>query len=177
MHNRVGFGKRLIAWLIDWVVIFIGSVVVGPMIGGLFGFTAGAAVGGVAGGPGGAAVGGVTGTLLGAMAGFFLAANSLGIVFGIWEALTGAALGKLLLGIRIRSGDGTPAPPEKLVARAALKHSGALISFLATVTGSAILEGLGGLAWLLIFVGCFFVLSPEKLSIHDRIAGTAVYPD
>ena len=177
MYHRIGFGKRAAAWLIDMVVVLVGGFLIGPIVGGLFGLTTGAAVGGVAGGPGGAAVGGLMGAVLGAVAGLGVGASLMGILFGVWEALTGAALGKLLLGIRIKSDSGAPAPPERLVARAALKHSGELIGFLASVSGSAALANLGYLAGVVIFVGCFLVLGQSRQAIHDRIARTAVYLD
>lgn len=186
MEERIGFGKRLGAYLIDWVVIMIGGTVAGSVLGGVLGAGAGAAAGAGAGAGGeltaeeaelALAAGGALGGLLGALAGMMIGIGVMAIVWIIWEGATGAALGKLLLKIRIKSDDGSRGSPGRLITRAAVKFSGSLLSFLGAVTGIGILGTLGMLAGVVIFFGCFLVLGQSKQALHDIIAKTAVYPN
>ena len=112
---------------------------------------------------------------MGALAGMALGAPLLGIAFAIWEGLTGAALGKMLLKVRIKSDDGRPAGTGKLLTRAAVKYSGSLLGLLAAISGVAVIGTLGSLTGLVIFVGFFFVLGQAQQAFHDMIAKTAVY--
>jgi len=43
MENRIGFGKRLGAWLLDCVIVGVLVVLLGGAVGGVLGLTAGAA--------------------------------------------------------------------------------------------------------------------------------------
>ena len=177
MGEPIGFGKRLGAYVIDWVAILLVGNMAGAMLGGVLGLGVGAAVGTAAGNPAGTAAGGALGGFFGALAGAVAGVYLLSIAFAIWEAITGAALGKLILGIRIKAADGSPASPGMLVGRAAIKRSGALIGLLAIVSQSSALQGLGTLASIAILIGCFFVLGQSRQAIHDMIVKTAVYAD
>lgn len=171
MEERIGFGQRLLAAVIDVVVIAVAGGILGFVLGGVLGAGAGAVLSG--GEAGGAAVGGFLGALAGAERGVHL----LSLVWIVWEGLTGAALGKTLLKIRAKSEDGTRATPDKLFLRAALKYSGSLLRLIAGLTGITFIGSLGHLAGLLIFVGCFFVLGEKRQAFHDMLAKTAVYRD
>ncbi len=171
MEERIGFGLRLGAYLIDVVAILVAGLIVGALLGGVFGAGAGAAVAG--GETGGAALGGFFGALLGAMIGVYL----LSVGWIVWEGVTGAALGKMLLRIRIKSDDATKATPDKLLLRAGVKYSASLLGLVAALTGVALIANLSGLAGLIVFVGCFFVLGENRQAFHDTIAKTAVYRD
>ena len=99
------------------------------------------------------------------------------VIWIIWEGLRGAALGKILLKIRIKSADGTTAPTGQLMGRAAAKYSSSLLNLLAALTGVAILSTLGSFVGLVVFIGCFFTLGQARQAFHDMIAKTAVYPN
>jgi uncharacterized RDD family membrane protein YckC len=170
MEERIGFGKRLAAALIDFVVIVVAGLIVGAVLGGVLGAGAGAAGGAEA---EAVALGGVFGALAGAALGIQLL--SLGWI--VWEGLTGAALGKRLLKIRIKSEDGSPGKVGTLIARAAIKYVATLLGLVATLTGLAFIDKVGNLGGLLIFIGCFFVLGQKRQAFHDMIAKTAVYRD
>lgn len=171
MQERIGFGPRLLAAIIDGVVIMVLGGILGFVLGGVFGVGAGAAISG--GEPGSAAVGGFFGALVGARLGMLL----LSLVWIGWEGLTGAALGKTLLKIRAKSDDGATATPDKLFLRAAVKYSGTLLGLIAFIPGLAIFNRLSSLVGLVIFVGCFLVLGEKRQAFHDMIAKTAVYRD
>lgn len=178
MEQRVGFGPRLGAWLLDFVIVCVLAFLGGSTIGGLIGVTAGAALGGAMAmqsdslAAGAAALGG----LFGGIVAFFIAAAVIGIVYFLIEGFTGYTLGKLMLGIRVASDDGTAAGVGKLLTRFAIKNCNFLLTVLAVLTGVTALRTLGNLGGLLIFVGCFFVLGMKKQAFHDMLAHTAVYP-
>lgn len=171
--ERIGFGLRLGAALIDFAISIVAGLIVGALLGGVVGGAAGAA-GAAAGGEEAAATaaaGGIIGALVGAVLGIYI----VGVLYGLIEGLTGASPGKRILKIKIGNQDGTPAVIQTLLLRYALKNGNLLLSFVAGITGLGFLGSLGNLWGLVIFIGCFFVLGEARLAIHDRIAKTAVY--
>lgn len=178
MEQRVGFGPRLGAWLLDCVIVIVLAVVGGSTIGGMLGVTGGAMLGGAMANQadslaaGMAAVGG----LLGGLVGFLIAAAAIGLLYFLIEGLTGYTLGKLMLGIRVASEDGTAAPIGKLLFRYALKNCNFILSIIGALAGMSALIQIGRLGGLIIFVGCFFTLGMKKQAFHDMLAKTAVYP-
>src|SRR3954468_18913622 len=173
MDKRVGFGPRLGAWLIDAVVLCVAIVVIGPMIGGIFGA---AAMGEAARQSGesakdAAAMGG----LIGAIGGFVIGAPIIGTAYFLVEAFTGYSLGKLAVGLRIGSADGTLASTQKLLIRFACKHVHFVLGVLGLLT-LGLLTTLGSILGVVSFFGCFAALGDKKQALHDMIAGTAVYP-
>lgn len=178
MEQRVGFGPRLGALLLDSVIVCVLAFVGGSTIGGMLGLTAGAALGGAMStgadslAAGMAAVGG----MLGGIFAFIIAAAVIGIVYFLIEGFTGYTLGKLMLGIRVANEDGTKAAVGKLLFRFALKNINFICTVLGALSGVTALITLGRLGGLAIFVGCFFTLGMKKQALHDMIAKTAVYP-
>jgi len=135
----------------------------------MLGMAGGAAVGEQ---PGAAAMGGAIGAVIGVIA----AAVVISLVYFLVEGFTGYTLGKFLLGIRIANADGTAASISQLLGRYAVKHSSELLRLLGMFLAAPFLFRLGGLAGLIVFIGCFLALSADKQALHDRIAKTAVYP-
>jgi len=175
MEQRVGFGKRLGAFLLDGVIVWVAAYLLGGtilgLLGGKLGSLASPDMTGVD--PAAAAL---TAGMMGAMMGVIAAAAVLGTVYFLVEGFTGYTLGKLLLGIRVASADGRQAPLSQLLARFAMKNINFLCTVLAALTGVALLGTVGNLLGLAIFVGCFFVLGASRQALHDMIAKTAVYP-
>ncbi len=160
MEKRVGFGKRLFAFVIDfiiicalywvlWTTVMLGNLVLANIVG----FT-------------------------------------LPIVWMIWEGLTGQTLGKLLLGIRIKNEEGTAASIKELVTRALLKYGFYLlltVGFVLQTTtfgaktayphlltmGSSVLMLIGYIWGAIIFIGFFATFQESKKALHDF--KTAVY--
>lgn len=177
MEQRIGFGPRLGALLIDLVLVVILAVVLGGFIGGMFGAAAGAGGAALSTGTGSdaqsaAAMGGAIGAILG----MALAGALIGCVYFLLEGFTGYTLGKLMLGMRIASADGTQAPVPKLLLRWVVKNNNFILSVLAAATGVRFLATLGTLGGLVIFIGCFLALGASKQALHDRICDTAVWP-
>jgi len=172
VENRIGFGKRLGAFLIDAVLCGILAFFGGGVIGGMLGATAGTAATMTLPATGDQMSGMIGGAVAGALVGFFVIA----IVYNLLEGFTGWTLGKLMLGIQIGNQDGTRASTGQLLLRWALKNSNSILAILSVLTGVAILNTLGRLAGVGILVGYFFVLATSKQGFHDMIAKTAVYP-
>ncbi len=175
IEKRIGFGRRLGAWLVDVVLVTVLSFVVGPVVGWLVGARLGGAAGGSQGAAAGAAFGGLLGAMVGAMVGFLIGLLVLGTLYYLIEGFTGWTLGKLALGIRIRSADGTNAGLGRLLGRYAVKNIGFLLGLLGFVTGVRILSLLSTFGALAIFIGCFFTLGADRQALHDKVVGTAVF--
>lgn len=177
MEQRIGFGRRLGAYLIDCVIIGVLSMLLGPTIGGVFGAAAGGAAAGLDAAGNltaeqAAAVGGIVGAVLGMMVALVLIST----VYFLIEGFTGWTLGKLMLGIQVARADGSAAPVGTLLERYALKNISAVLGAAAVVLNAPLLRTIGSLLGLAIFVGCFFVLGAAHQAFHDMIAKTAVYP-
>lgn len=180
MEQRIGFGKRLGALVLDWVlccvIAFVGAGTIGGWLGAYTGAAAVAATNAAANAGQDAQAAAAVGGIVGAIAGFLIAFFFIGAVYFLVEGFTGYTLGKLALGIRIANDDGTAAGVGKLLFRYVVKNSGSVLRVLAVVTGVHVLAPLGGLAWLIIIVGCFLTLGVKRQAIHDMVAKTAVYP-
>jgi uncharacterized RDD family membrane protein YckC len=172
MENRIGFGKRLGAMVLDIILCGVLVGVLGGVVGGMLGLGAGS----LAAGQGDAAAGAMSGAALGAMMGMIAAAAVIGCVYFLVEGFTGYTLGKLILGIRVANADGSQAPVSTLLARWALKNINFVLTVVALLTGIELIRMLGNVGGLVIFVGCFLVLGVSKQALHDRIVNTAVYP-
>lgn len=169
--ERIGFGTRLGALIIDSVIISVISFMLGMVglaSGGLLGAAAGAGIGQT---PESAVGGG----LIGAITGFVTGALIASFVYSLLEAFTGLTIGKLLLGIRIKNEDGSDGNTQLYLKRWAIKNIGTLCSLIALVTHISFISTVGSLCSLAIFIGCFLALRDNKQTLHDQLAKTAVY--
>ena len=176
MEKRIGFGKRLGAYLLDIVIIYLISMGIGALGGGaifatIMG-TADAAAG--SGGEMEAAAGMLGGALAGVMAAI-AGVIVVSILIYIIEGLTGITPGKAVLGIKVGDKSGSTASIGALLTRFLVKVSGTVLTILAGITGVVLLGTVGSIASLIIFIGCFFVLGSQKQAIHDMISKTAVF--
>ncbi len=108
------------------------------------------------------------------------------LAYGALEVIGGAALGKRLLGLRIRSSTGAPASRRQLLLRWLCKFlpiagwAGANVLLLAAVLGDSrpeILEAAAmasGTLILLAVADILFAAGPSGQALHDRVAATAV---
>ncbi len=172
--ERIGFGKRLGAYLLDFVAAGIGGSIIGMFAGAalatLFfasemgeGMDEAEALGG--------GFVGIIGGMLGTVAGMMLIV----LLIMLMEAFTGQTIGKMILGIKNGNDDGSSASTGTLITRAAIKYIGTIMAVVAGITGVAMLGSLGSLAGFIVFIGCFFVLGDKKQGFHDMIAKTAVF--
>ncbi len=169
MEKRVGFGIRLGAYLIDFVIAGILASILSVLFAGVFA-SLGAGVGSATGEEYGAAAGGIMGFFAGIMIGVTIAIP----LYFLMEAFLGYTLGKLILGIAIAKEDGTKGDVKDFFLRYAIKNSGTILALLGLVTLSFI-GTLGTLASFAILVGCFFVLGDKRQSFHDTLSKTAVF--
>jgi len=91
------------------------------------------------------------------------------------EVIFAQSLGKMLLGMQIGDANKKFASYSKLLMRLSLKLSDNILSLLFMVTSLKFLETFSSVCEFVFFVGCFFVLSQKKQGLHDIIAKTAVY--
>ena len=158
--ERVGFGPRVGAVLIDTVAMVVAAVVLGGVVGLVAASKAGNPIEAEA----------------FFIRGFTIAAGLAGILYGLWEGLTGAAAGKLATGLIIANADGTPAEKDVLFKRFMFKNGiASLFSLIGGATNSEIYNVIGGLWGVVFFCGCFVALGEKRQALHDMIAHTAVY--
>ena len=96
------------------------------------------------------------------------------VVLFILEGAFGQSVGKMLLKIVNTNVDGTKADAGKLWLRSFLKYASTLLSLIAGIIGVSILGTIASIWWLVIFVGFFIALGDNKQTIHDMIAKTVV---
>ena len=136
MEQRVGFGKRLGALLLDSVIVIVLAAVGGSTIGGMLGLTGGAVLGSAMSAGADSVTAGLAamGGILGAFFGFIVAAALIGVVYFLIEGFTGYTLGKLMLGIRVANEDGTKAGVGTLLGRFAIKRIDLICTLAAALT-------------------------------------------
>jgi uncharacterized RDD family membrane protein YckC len=162
--DRIGFGKRLGAFVLDGIFTVIAVGVVGYALKDLF-------VGLVPVDPN---VPDELGGIIAAMTG---AAGLCAVLYGLIEGLSGASPGKMILAIKIGTENSMSAERNTLLTRYALKTSSSIIGLLALILSVEILNTIGTVVGLIVFIGCFFALGAAKQALHDKIAHTAVYPE
>ena len=172
--ERIGFGRRLGAYLLDVVVAGIGGFVIGMFAGA--GLTALFFASEMNEGMEEAeALGGGVVAFLGGMLGTFAGMMLIFLVIMLLEAFTGQTIGKMMLGIKNGDEDGAPAGSGKLITRAAVKYIGTILALVAGLTGIAMVGAVGKLLGFAVFIGFFFILGEKKQGFHDMIAKTAVF--
>ncbi len=177
-ENRVQFGKRFAAHLIDIVV----NIFLGASIGGLLGtslselfFPDSSEV--YAGEEYQQLLGSIdnfaelVNTMTAAMAGIFIVT----FLMFIMEGVLGQSLGKMILKITNANQDGTYADAKSLWIRASLKYVYIVLALISGIAGISVLGNLASLAGFVMFVGCFFVLGEKRQAFHDMISKTAVF--
>ncbi len=161
--ERIGFGPRLVAALIDIVIVLLLMSVATTVFGvSMFG--------GALADPdmlGGATAGGLS------LAG--IAISIIPLAYMSLEIFKAATPGKMILKLKISNADGTAADQNTLVKRFLVKNGAALLNILAAVTTVGLFAQIGSLAGMVIGVGCFLTLAQAKQALHDMVAKTAVY--
>ena len=160
--ERKGFGPRLLAAVIDGVILIGFFCIVGMMTGGLGASRTVDASGAVV-----VTTGARVGAIIAAL--FVLGYTST-------EIFLAGSPGKLILKMKIGSEAGAvPAPQDQLVKRWLIKSSGSLLNLLYAFTFVGLFWWLASLAGVVIFIGCFFALGANRQALHDVLAHTAVY--
>lgn len=172
MESRAGFGLRLVASLLDVVLIVVGGI----LIGSVFGVVLRSIFGGMLGSFESSTGQTITGAQAGRLVGFLIGIAVFGVLYNLLEALVGATIGKMLIGLKIGDASGVKAGIGKLFFRYLLKNIAFVCSLLAGLLSIAILTKVGSVLGLIWFLGCFLVLGRSRQGLHDMLAGTAVYP-
>jgi len=94
----------------------------------------------------------------------------------ILDPLTGATVGKRLLGLRVRDAGGRPASRRRRWFRNTLQTVGLWGWTLALVTGRWEIALVATLAGIVVLVGSLAALGPASLALHDRLSRTSVCP-
>ena len=176
LEGRVGFGRRLGAYLLDGLTVLVVGSIIGILIGDklapiIFGqqleefnllsdqfddmnfdFI------------------GLMLKFFGVMAGMPIVT----IILFILEGALGQSPGKMMLNIVNTNVDRTKADAGKLWLRSFLKYSSSLVSLIGTMLSIIILGWIANLWGIVIFIGCFLTFMDNKQAIHDMIAKTVV---
>jgi uncharacterized RDD family membrane protein YckC len=165
--KRIGFGKRLLAMIIDFILFFLicgilSFIFAGLITGLLDAFNINKDITTVAG-------------IFGALAGLLFILPFMYFIYYLIEGFTGYTLGKFILGIRVGTEDGKIAGTSVLIMRYLIKSSSTFISIISLFTGIEFLGTISTFCSFILFVGCFLVLTENRQSIHDLLSKTAVY--
>ncbi len=90
------------------------------------------------------------------------------------EIFCSASVGKMLFKLQIVSADGVKADVGMLVWRYVVKHIGKITALLAMIVLPALFNTLSTLLGFVVFVGCFFAAGERHQALHDVIFRTAV---
>lgn len=181
--RRIGFGRRLGAWLLDVVGAWVVMIVLIPIISAI--------------------QPGQTEFMAASIKEMLTYLKSIGIPREVYkdalpyilpalyadllspilywsiEAFTGASPGKRILGMRVMREDGAPAQPSIIAMRTAIKISDKILKLIAILyVADVIARGVtsaASLVSIVITIGCFMVLSAKKQALHDMIARTAIF--
>lgn len=99
----------------------------------------------------------------------------LNFLVSLMEIFIAASPGKLILGIQFATSDGMRAGLKALSIRWAIKHCSTIYVLLLWSVGVFSSGWIGALLSFFTFVSCLIVLGSEKLALHDRFSGTAVF--
>jgi len=172
--ERIGFGTRLGAYLLDVVIAGAGGFAIGIFAGtalaALF-FSTDMVEGTEEAEVMASGIVGILGGALGTVAGMML----IFLIIMLMEAFTGQTFGKMILGIKNGSDDGSSASIGALLTRALVRYIGTIMTVLAGITGVAMLSTVGSFGGFIVFIGFFFILGENKQGFHDMLAKTAVY--
>lgn len=173
--ERVGFGKRFGAYLIDFILAGIIGGFVGARYGDqlasmFYGNEMNEAMGEIE----AAGLDGFEGIMEGMM-GTIASISLVVFVIMLLDAFLGQTIGKMILGVKNGSEDGSNASLSALILRAIIKYINTVLSLLAIITSVEVFNTIGGFMGFAVFIGFFFVLGEKKQGFHDMIAKTAVF--
>ncbi len=178
-YYRVGFGKRLVATLIDGLItmtLVMGVAIVVMSLGlpnmsvvdeqlndiasmyRMFGIPTSAIE-----------------DIRGFLGGILMGSLALSLLYPLIEGITGASPGKRVLRIMVANADGSAASLPIYLRRFAVKNIANILQVVALLPGLGFLEGFGFILSLVIFFGCFAALGAARMALHDIIAQTAVF--
>jgi len=168
LEQRIGFGRRFGALLLDAVFIGIISYFVGDTLLGLLGISITVPD----------EIADANEAMAGMMESLTKSSASAGILtflYFLTEVFMARTPGKMLLGIIIANADGSPAGTDVLLKRFLLKEGYNVLNFLALALSVSLLSSIGALWSFVFFIGCFFALGEKKQALHDQLVKSAVF--
>ncbi len=160
---RVGFGKRLGAYVLDFVFLIIISVVT-PLVLGMQQPPPSADMDPSM----------MMDLIMSGMQ-MQLPAYLIMLAYMLVEAVTGASIGKHILRIVVAHDDRQQGAISLFTVRWAIKNLSFIIFLLGVIMGSMIVVFISLLPSLIFFIGCFFALGEKKQALHDMLAKTAIF--
>jgi uncharacterized RDD family membrane protein YckC len=101
------------------------------------------------------------------------------IFYMLIEGLTGASIGKRLLGLTVARADGTAGDRSLFLSRMFVKNSDRLLHLIAILPLITFLSGpvesAGSTIGLVLFIGCFLAIGRKRQALHDMVVKTAVF--
>ncbi|MBE2189561.1 MAG: RDD family protein [Desulfobulbaceae bacterium] len=163
-YNRVGFGKRFLAYFIDNFIIALLVMLYMILSGTLTEIMSMATSNTVE-----------ILDLFEHAAKIELPGTIIGLIYFSTELFFAFSFGKLTLGIRIGSENAENAQFSSLAIRYIVKNISNVVSIAAAITGFFLFGILGSLLGFIVIIGCFFVLGQKRQAFQDMLAKTAVY--
>ncbi len=172
-NERIGFGRRLGAYMLDVLIVMIFGTIVGLLIGDqLYPLFFGKQMG---------EFNQLSEQLGGKFTVFFQKMMEItsgisvtGLILFILEGAFGQSFGKWVLKIINTNVDGNPASPSQLWLRSFLKYGASILSLIGGYSGIIYIGWIGSLWSFVIFIGFFLVFTDNKQTIHDMLAKTVV---
>jgi len=172
METRIGFGRRLGAFVIDVIISMGLTFIVVSLWGTIFEnfvdwskFTDEVI----------SQMNTIYGNFTDTIIYMSVAGSLISFLYFIIEGFTGYTIGKLMLGIQVGTQEGIPADQGKLMIRFAFKNISAIVGLIGIASMISIIGTIGSVLGFIIIIGCFFALGENKLALHDMLAKTAVY--
>ena len=98
-----------------------------------------------------------------------------GFLYYSMEVFLAATPGKLILGLQIANDNGKKASMAKLFIRFSLKNISNYTNLLFFITSAMVFSTIGQILGIIVLIGFFFVLAKKRQAFHDMIAKTAVF--
>ncbi|TVQ23086.1 MAG: hypothetical protein EA382_10800 [Spirochaetaceae bacterium] len=98
-----------------------------------------------------------------------------GVGYALIEGVSGRSPGKLVMGCAVRSAAGPPTHAGAYLLRFVVKNAPVLLLLIGITTRGPWLFAAAGLSAVLVMIGSLVALSAERRTLHDYVAGTAVY--
>ncbi|MBL7999703.1 MAG: RDD family protein [Candidatus Kapabacteria bacterium] len=176
-EKRIGFGKRLGAWLLDLIIVILIAVIVNMLLAeqlqGLFQSIIDAKMAEIPQNTG--EMPDFAKSMIDYGVRFGILLGGVGFLYSFLELFTGASPAKMMLGIVVAHADARKGNIGVWAIRWAIKEISSICNFIGTMFIISSLETLGGILGFAFVIGCFFALSSKKQALHDIIAKTAVY--
>ena len=173
--QRVGFGPRFGAILIDVVLILVLAVLLAPLAAKIgsatvntSSFTADLSAEER---EAAEALGGLFGAIVGIVIGFVVAS----FLYNLVEAFTGGSLGKHILGLTIAHESGQKGNLSLWLMRWALKNIGYILSFITLLLGINFLDTAIQIINLIILLSALMMLAQHRQALYDKISKAAVF--